>query len=239
MRAEGKTEHVPYRNSPLTKILKSSLGGNSRTFIVLCATPMHSQYEQTLGTIRFGMSAKRIENVISANITSHNNGDAYELIINEYEERLKEMEKLRGADKRKVEYMVSTIAELQRQKESLNELLKKIGEKRLRRNLEEKCNINVNVRPKCEKTDFYKPSAGVIFTNVKTNYISEGNSESSLVEYDPKGVFALSALRNEKAKSKVSATKLEVLSLKEKHLEAVNTKLLEKLVSTAHKRRTT
>lgn len=38
--AEGKPlAHIPYRNSPLTKILKSSLGGNSRTNIILCITP--------------------------------------------------------------------------------------------------------------------------------------------------------------------------------------------------------
>lgn len=32
-------QYIPYRNSPLTKILKASLGGNSRTAIVLCMTP--------------------------------------------------------------------------------------------------------------------------------------------------------------------------------------------------------
>ena len=230
MRAEGRTDHVPYRNSPLTKILKSSLGGNSRTFIVLCTTPMHGQYEQTLGTIRFGMSAKKIENVISANITAHNNGDAYELIINEYEERLREMEKLRGADKKKVEYMVRTISELQRQKESLNNLLKMIGEKRLRRNLKEKCNININIKPKPEKTDFYKTSAGVIFTNVKTNYISEPNNNCSLLEYDPKGIFALGALRNEKAKNKLLKERIQLLTLRERQLNTGNMKLEERIV---------
>lgn len=39
MKAEGKNDHIPYRNSPLTKILRSSLGGNSRTAIILCITP--------------------------------------------------------------------------------------------------------------------------------------------------------------------------------------------------------
>lgn len=39
-RASGTEEgHIPYRNSPLTKVLKTSLGGNSRTAIVLCMTP--------------------------------------------------------------------------------------------------------------------------------------------------------------------------------------------------------
>ena len=39
MRAAGTSDHIPYRNSPLTKILKVSLGGNSRTAIILCITP--------------------------------------------------------------------------------------------------------------------------------------------------------------------------------------------------------
>ena len=47
-------QYIPYRNSPLTKILKSSLGGNSRTAIVLCMTPSFLQVEQTLSTLRFG-----------------------------------------------------------------------------------------------------------------------------------------------------------------------------------------
>ena len=35
MKAKGTKEHIPFRNSPLTKILRSSLGGNSRTAIIL------------------------------------------------------------------------------------------------------------------------------------------------------------------------------------------------------------
>ena len=32
-------QHIPYRNSTLTKILRSSLGGNSKTAVILCITP--------------------------------------------------------------------------------------------------------------------------------------------------------------------------------------------------------
>lgn len=41
LKSTGKSQHIPYRNSPLTKILRSSLGGNSRTLIILCITPSH------------------------------------------------------------------------------------------------------------------------------------------------------------------------------------------------------
>jgi hypothetical protein len=54
MLAQGTKDHIPFRNSPLTKILKTSLGGNSRTAIILCITPSMRQVEQTTSTLRFG-----------------------------------------------------------------------------------------------------------------------------------------------------------------------------------------
>ena len=59
--------HIPYRNSPLTKILKGALGGNSRTKIILCLNPCLSQFEQSLNTIRFGLCARKITNCIKTN----------------------------------------------------------------------------------------------------------------------------------------------------------------------------
>jgi Kinesin motor domain len=40
LKAEGKPNtFIPFRNSPLTKILRSSLGGNFRTLVILCVNP--------------------------------------------------------------------------------------------------------------------------------------------------------------------------------------------------------
>jgi hypothetical protein len=72
MRAEGKMDHIPYRNSPLTKILKTSLAGNSRTAIILCITPALNQIEQTVSTLRFGQNAKKIRNKVGANLIRSN-----------------------------------------------------------------------------------------------------------------------------------------------------------------------
>ena len=58
--SSSEDQHIPYRNSPLTKILKSSLGGNSRTAIILCMTPCMGQYDQTQSTLRFGQNAKKV-----------------------------------------------------------------------------------------------------------------------------------------------------------------------------------
>lgn len=117
MQAKGKSDHIPFRNSPLTKILRSSLGGNSRTSIILCATPTISQYEQTVSTIRFGTSAKKIENKISANITKNGDEEALKAVISDYELKLKDFEN----DRFKID-------ELQRQKQLLKQRLQKANE---------------------------------------------------------------------------------------------------------------
>lgn len=120
MKAKGNLDHIPYRNSPLTKILRSSLGGNSRTSIILCATPTISQYEQTLSTIRFGTSAKKIENKISANVVKNTDEESLKAMISDYESRLKDFENDRDM-----------INELQRQKQLLKQRLQKAHENSL------------------------------------------------------------------------------------------------------------
>lgn len=60
--------HIPFRNSNLTKILRSSLGGNAHTCILCTATPTLAQFEQTISTLRFGSSARSITNKVKANV---------------------------------------------------------------------------------------------------------------------------------------------------------------------------
>lgn len=79
---------IPYRNSPLTKILRSSLGGNSRTAIILCVNPCLSQFEQTLSTLRFGLNAKKIQNKVHANVTIKGNDESLRNLLREYEKKI-------------------------------------------------------------------------------------------------------------------------------------------------------
>ncbi|CAD2215252.1 Kinesin motor domain containing protein, putative [Angomonas deanei] len=59
--------HVPYRDSVLTKILKDSLGGNSKTSLVICCSPSMYNAAETLSTLRFGARAKNIRNAAVVN----------------------------------------------------------------------------------------------------------------------------------------------------------------------------
>jgi hypothetical protein len=59
---KGKSGHIPYRDSKLTRILQDSLGGNSRTTMIACVSPAESNYEESLGTIKYASRARNIKN---------------------------------------------------------------------------------------------------------------------------------------------------------------------------------
>ena len=64
---DGKSSHIPYRDSKLTRILQESLGGNSRTTLIINCSPSSYNDAETLGTLRFGMRAKSIKNKAKIN----------------------------------------------------------------------------------------------------------------------------------------------------------------------------
>ncbi|WWC85238.1 uncharacterized protein L201_000100 [Kwoniella dendrophila CBS 6074] len=64
---DGKSSHVPYRDSKLTRILQESLGGNSRTTLIINCSPATYNEAETLSTLRFGMRAKSIKNKARVN----------------------------------------------------------------------------------------------------------------------------------------------------------------------------
>ncbi|KAF4345485.1 kinesin [Fusarium beomiforme] len=53
---------VPYRDSVLTWLLKDSLGGNSMTAMIAAVSPADINFDETLSTLRYADSAKRIKN---------------------------------------------------------------------------------------------------------------------------------------------------------------------------------
>jgi hypothetical protein len=65
--ANGNTEHVPYRDSLLTRILQPALGGNSRTAIICNISPAVLNVEESLSTLKFASQAKMVTNVVSVN----------------------------------------------------------------------------------------------------------------------------------------------------------------------------
>ena len=63
----GKTKHIPYRDSKLTRLLQESLGGNACTVMIICCSPSSYNAPETVSTLRFGNRAKSIKNVARVN----------------------------------------------------------------------------------------------------------------------------------------------------------------------------
>jgi len=59
---DKKAKHIPYRDSKLTRILQESLGGNSKTALIINCSPHFSNEAETLSTLRFGTNARNIKN---------------------------------------------------------------------------------------------------------------------------------------------------------------------------------
>lgn len=51
--AGSKRAHVPYRESKLTRLLKDSLGGNSRTLMFCCVNPNESNMDESINSLKY------------------------------------------------------------------------------------------------------------------------------------------------------------------------------------------
>ena len=66
-RDKGKINHIPYRNSLMTTILKDSLGGNCKTILIANASSDIKYLDETLSTMRFAFRCAKVKNEISKN----------------------------------------------------------------------------------------------------------------------------------------------------------------------------
>lgn len=62
-----RVSHIPYRDSKLTRLLQDSLGGNSQTLMLACASPADSNITETLNTLKYANRARNIRNRVVIN----------------------------------------------------------------------------------------------------------------------------------------------------------------------------
>ncbi|CRK42202.1 hypothetical protein BN1723_018981, partial [Verticillium longisporum] len=67
-----KKNHVPYRNSKLTRLLKFSLGGNCKTVMIVCVSPSSVHFDETQNTLRYANRAKNIQTKVTRNVFNVN-----------------------------------------------------------------------------------------------------------------------------------------------------------------------
>ena len=57
-----RSDHIPYRESKLTRLLQDSLGGRTKTCIIATVSPAKSNLEETISTLDYAFRAKNIRN---------------------------------------------------------------------------------------------------------------------------------------------------------------------------------
>jgi kinesin family protein 5 len=76
---KGKDPHIPYRDSKLTRLLTDSLGGNSKTVLIIALSPSRDSLWETYSTLGFGARAKKIQN--HARINEEISPETYKKLI--------------------------------------------------------------------------------------------------------------------------------------------------------------
>ncbi|KAH6765402.1 hypothetical protein C2S52_016385 [Perilla frutescens var. hirtella] len=66
--SKGRGGHIPYRDSKLTRILQTSLGGNARTAIICTMSPARIHVEQSRNTLLFASCAKEVTTNAHVNV---------------------------------------------------------------------------------------------------------------------------------------------------------------------------
>jgi len=97
-----KRNHIPYRNSKLTRLLKFSLGGNCKTVMIVCVSPSSEHFDETQNTLRYANRAKNIQTKVTRNVYNVNRHvkdflvkiDEQIAVINELKAQAKDHENL-------------------------------------------------------------------------------------------------------------------------------------------------
>lgn len=87
-----RRNHIPYRDSKLTRLLKFSLGGNCKTVMIVCVSPLLKHRDETLNTLKYADQAKKIRTKPVRNqqsVTRH--VKAYMNLISEQRQEIEEL----------------------------------------------------------------------------------------------------------------------------------------------------
>ncbi|KAJ1408818.1 P-loop containing nucleoside triphosphate hydrolase [Sesbania bispinosa] len=116
--SKGRNGHIPFRDSKLTRILQSSLGGNARTAIICTMSPARSHVEQTRNTLLFASCAKEVATNAQVNVVMSDKA-----LVKQLQKELARLEtELRNSGSARP---ASDSTELLREKDHQIEMLKK------------------------------------------------------------------------------------------------------------------
>uniref|UniRef100_A0A1I7VGZ0 Kinesin-like protein n=1 Tax=Loa loa TaxID=7209 RepID=A0A1I7VGZ0_LOALO len=146
---DGKSKHIPYRDSKLTRLLKDSLGGNMKTIMLACISPSSDNYDETLSTLRYANRAKNIKNKPKIN------EDPKDALLREYQEEIQRLKAMIQGDNN----MHTNSNELDEEREQLKaEFNAAINELRLQYQNEQKSKAKLQEEYAALKEQYEKAS---------------------------------------------------------------------------------
>ena len=112
--SEERKQHIPYRDSKLTRLLKPALEGKAKVCVICNVSPNPTFTDETINTLKFAQRAKKVTQTISK--TEVVNSD---VLLLQYEEEIKRLQV-------KIVEMESRI-ETAPEREKITEELEKLG----------------------------------------------------------------------------------------------------------------
>ena len=84
---QHQQQHIPYRDSKLTRLLQPSLSGNAQMLLLCCISPLASHLEESHNTFKFATRAKRIEQKATIQTAS----DKDETLLQTYRDEIEDL----------------------------------------------------------------------------------------------------------------------------------------------------
>ena len=88
---KGSKIYIPYRDSKLTRLLKDSLSGNSRTVMIANISPFIYNFDDTYNTLKYAERAKCIKTNVRVNIADNNKSNDFMQLIKNINNRIHQL----------------------------------------------------------------------------------------------------------------------------------------------------
>ena len=173
--AKNKGDHVPYRNSKLTRLLQDSLSRNTRTILIATVAPTREFVEETINTLKFADRAKLVTMKVSKNEISATNNELVSKLKSEisYLKNLLNLKKGGGMSQ-----IHQKMQQLEYENQKLKELTKEISVAEVENLKKENKNLRLELQNLKEQNE----------TKDSSFFITETESQNSVPkhEYEPK-----------------------------------------------------
>ena len=199
---KGNINHIPYRDSKLTRLLEDSLGGNCITTLITMISPCQNFINETLSSLALAKRAKKIKNrpIINGEIKHQSLMKQYEIQLqnlrNELAKKeemlnnndlLKQINQLNEDKNNIIKQLELTSQKYLKEKNEKKDLEKKIEmiQKNYEENIVENNNINIEKTPEFKKVIEQKQQVLLQeFENKLKEYKNENNKLNNNIEIE-------------------------------------------------------